>query len=93
MKKSNPFEKFAIRFDLGSLQNTRERVDDVVLPPWAKTPEDFIAIHRRALESEFVSQNLNNWIDLIFGFVHFDFFLFFEMINAGNVPGILSNNS
>lgn len=55
------------RFDLGVLQNTRERVDDVILPPWAKSPEDFIAIHRRALESEYVSQNLHNWIDLIFG--------------------------
>lgn len=43
-------------------------MDDVALPPWAKTPEDFIAIHRRALESEYVSQNLHKWIDLIFGF-------------------------
>lgn len=56
------------RFDLGILQNTRERVDDVILPRWANTPEDFITIHRRALESEYVSQNLHNWIDLIFGY-------------------------
>jgi len=56
------------RFDLGVLQITKERVDDVILPPWAKTPEDFIAIHRRALESEFVSHNLHHWIDLIFGY-------------------------
>lgn len=55
------------RFDLGSLQNTKERVEDVILPPWAKSPEDFISIHRRALESEYVSQNIHNWIDLIFG--------------------------
>lgn len=55
------------RFDLGTLQNTKERVDDVILPPWAKSPEDFISIHRRALESEYVSMNLHNWIDLIFG--------------------------
>lgn len=51
------------------LQNTKERVDDVILPPWAKSPEDFISIHRRALESEYVSMNLHNWIDLIFGYV------------------------
>lgn len=56
------------RFDLGILQLKKERVNDVVLPPWAKSPEDFIAIHRRALESEYVSQNLNHWIDLIFGY-------------------------
>lgn len=55
------------RFDLGHLQITKEKVDDVILPPWATTPEEFIAIHRRALESEYVSQNLHNWIDLIFG--------------------------
>lgn len=57
-----------LRFDLGVLQNTRERVNDVILPAWAKSPEDFITIHRRALESEYVSQNLHHWIDLIFGY-------------------------
>jgi hypothetical protein len=55
------------RFDLGVMQNN-ERLDDVVLPPWAKTPEDFIRIHREALESEYVSMNLPDWIDLIFGY-------------------------
>jgi neurobeachin-like protein 1/2 len=62
------FLKNMNKFDLGTLQLSRERVNDVVLPAWAKTPEDFIAIHRRALESEYVSQNLHNWIDLIFGY-------------------------
>ena len=42
-------------------------VDDVVLPPWAKTAHEFIAIQRRALESEQVSGALHSWIDLIFG--------------------------
>ncbi|GMT19970.1 hypothetical protein PFISCL1PPCAC_11267, partial [Pristionchus fissidentatus] len=41
---------------------------DVALPPWAKTPEQFIQIHRQALESDLVSCQLNQWIDLIFGF-------------------------
>ncbi|XP_055608825.1 neurobeachin-like protein 1 isoform X2 [Uranotaenia lowii] len=62
------FLKNMNKFDLGILQQTKEPVDDVVLPPWAKSAEDFIAIHRRALESEYVSQNLHHWIDLIFGY-------------------------
>uniref|UniRef100_A0A8C9TTE1 LPS responsive beige-like anchor protein n=1 Tax=Scleropages formosus TaxID=113540 RepID=A0A8C9TTE1_SCLFO len=43
-------------------------VCDVELPPWAKTPEDFVRINRMALESEFVSCQLHQWIDLIFGY-------------------------
>ncbi|GAM22164.1 hypothetical protein SAMD00019534_053390, partial [Acytostelium subglobosum LB1] len=43
-------------------------INDVILPPWAKDPNDFIITMRKALESEYVSQNLHNWIDLIFGF-------------------------
>uniref|UniRef100_A0A5F8HHG4 Neurobeachin-like protein 2 n=1 Tax=Monodelphis domestica TaxID=13616 RepID=A0A5F8HHG4_MONDO len=54
-------------FDLGSLQLTNERVGDVVLPRWARSREDFIHQHRKALESEHVSAHLHEWIDLIFG--------------------------
>lgn len=36
-------------FDLGCLQLTNEKVGDVVLPPWASSPEDFIQQHRQAL--------------------------------------------
>jgi len=36
-------------FDLGRLQNVTEQVDDVVLPPWAKSPYDFIFQHMQAL--------------------------------------------
>ncbi|XP_051055321.1 lipopolysaccharide-responsive and beige-like anchor protein isoform X5 [Phodopus roborovskii] len=43
-------------------------VSDVELPPWAKTSEDFVRINRLALESEFVSCQLHQWIDLIFGY-------------------------
>ncbi|NXV35994.1 NBEA protein, partial [Rissa tridactyla] len=43
-------------------------VNDVDLPPWAKKPEDFVRINRMALESEFVSCQLHQWIDLIFGY-------------------------
>lgn len=53
--------------DLGNKQ-IGVKLDDVVLPPWAKTPEDFVRINRAVLESEYVSQNLHHWIDLIFGY-------------------------
>ncbi|CAG9825349.1 unnamed protein product, partial [Phaedon cochleariae] len=44
------------------------KVGDVELPPWAKNPPDFIRKLREALESDIVSANLHNWIDLIFGY-------------------------
>ena len=54
------------RFNLGKTDTGR--VDDVVLPPWAHdNPVEFIYLHRKALESEYVSKNLHNWIDLIWG--------------------------
>uniref|UniRef100_A0A672LPR3 Neurobeachin n=1 Tax=Sinocyclocheilus grahami TaxID=75366 RepID=A0A672LPR3_SINGR len=43
-------------------------VSDVELPLWAKSPEEFVRINRLALESEFVSCQLHQWIDLIFGY-------------------------
>ncbi|CAB3401729.1 unnamed protein product [Caenorhabditis bovis] len=45
-----------------------EKVGDVVLPPWAESPEHFVLMHRQALESDLVSCQLNQWIDLIFGY-------------------------
>ncbi|NXK69466.1 NBEL2 protein, partial [Sylvietta virens] len=55
-------------FDLGCLQLSNEKVGDVVLPRWARSREDFIRQHRQALESEYVSAHLHEWIDLIFGY-------------------------
>ncbi|KAJ6243295.1 beige/beach-related [Anaeramoeba flamelloides] len=44
-------------------------VNHVLLPPWAKGSKyEFIRIHREALESEYVSEHLHEWIDLIFGY-------------------------
>lgn len=40
---------FPTGFDLGSLQISNEKVGDVILPKWAKSPEDFIHKHRKAL--------------------------------------------
>ncbi|KAJ5068499.1 beige/beach-related [Anaeramoeba ignava] len=54
-------------FDLGKTQNGNI-ISNCELPKWAKTPEKFIRIHRKALESDYVSNNLHNWIDLIFGY-------------------------
>jgi factor associated with neutral sphingomyelinase activation len=46
-----------------------QRVSDVALPPWAQgSPAQFVALNRRALESETVSQDIHRWIDLIFGY-------------------------
>ncbi|KAJ5075084.1 beige/beach-related [Anaeramoeba ignava] len=44
------------------------KIPDAQLPRWAKNPKDFIRIHRQALESEYVSAHLHEWIDLIFGY-------------------------
>jgi hypothetical protein len=45
-----------------------EQVNHVKLPPWASSPYEFVQIMRQALESDFVSARLNEWIDLIFGY-------------------------
>ncbi|KAL1225121.1 BEACH domain-containing protein A2 [Cardamine amara subsp. amara] len=53
--------------DFGEKQSG-EKVGDVFLPPWARgSVREFIRKHREALESDYVSENLHHWIDLIFG--------------------------
>ncbi|CAF3646804.1 unnamed protein product [Adineta steineri] len=57
------------KFDLGKLQSNNQLLNDVQLPPWAhNSPEEFIRLHRLALESNYVSEHLHEWIDLIFGY-------------------------
>lgn len=54
--------------DLGVRQN-KKRVGDVKMPKWAESnPDKFLEIMRKALESDYVSNNLHKWIDLIFGY-------------------------
>ncbi|EED91312.1 beach domain-containing protein [Thalassiosira pseudonana CCMP1335] len=51
---------------LGNL-HTGERVNDVLLPSWAKSAKDFLQQNRAALESDYCTRHLPKWIDLIFG--------------------------
>jgi hypothetical protein len=51
---------------LGATQ-TGDRVNDVTLPPWAKSPRDFLKKNAKALESEICTAMLPRWIDLVFG--------------------------
>ncbi|KAF5306415.1 hypothetical protein FQA39_LY08924 [Lamprigera yunnana] len=44
------------------------KVGDVQLPRWAESPKHFVKMLCDALESDYVSENLHLWIDLIFGY-------------------------
>jgi len=61
-------------FLLATRRGHEQTVDDVELPPWARaethaqSASNFVTQMRRALESDYVSDHLNEWIDLIFGY-------------------------
>ena len=51
------------------LNSEGNNIDNVYLPPWAShSPRLFCKILKKAIESQYVSMNINNWIDLIFGY-------------------------
>ncbi|KAI0360774.1 beach-domain-containing protein [Trametes cingulata] len=63
------FLENSANLDFGVQQNTGEKIHDVKLPPWAKQdPLLFIVMNRKALESDYVSEHLPQWIDLIWGY-------------------------
>lgn len=43
-------------------------MNDLAVPWWAATPEEFIKLHRDALESDRVSSQIHQWIDITFGY-------------------------
>jgi len=43
-----------LKLDFGARSNNK-RVEDVKLPNWASSPEDFLRQHRQALECDYVS--------------------------------------
>jgi WD40 repeat protein len=57
------------KYDFGAKQGSGEVVNNVKLPPWAQgDPYVFVKKHREALESPYVSEHLQQWIDLVFGY-------------------------
>ena len=50
------------------MKDNGEYIDDAIIPPWAIDAEDFVKQSRAALESDFVSEQIHHWIDLIFGY-------------------------
>lgn len=68
-------------FPLGELQEGGV-VNDVRLPEWCGGDAfEFVRINREALESDYVSEHLHEWIDLIFGFKQRDE----EAVKANNL--------
>ncbi|XP_040378443.1 protein GFS12 isoform X2 [Oryza brachyantha] len=43
-------------------------MSNLALPSWVTSAEEFICLHRNALESDRVSRQLHHWIDITFGY-------------------------
>ncbi|PNX95558.1 putative inactive serine threonine-protein kinase LVSG-like protein [Trifolium pratense] len=54
--------------DAQIFRSINDGMADLAIPSWAESPEDFIKLHRDALESNRVSFQLHHWIDIIFGY-------------------------
>jgi hypothetical protein len=51
------------------LTQDKMEVDNAILPRWANhNPFYFVTELRKQLENRYVSENINHWIDLIYGY-------------------------
>jgi len=53
-------------YDLG--EGKKGKIGDVDLPKWTTSAYEYVYLHRKLLESEFISKNIHQWIDLIWGY-------------------------
>ncbi|XP_076903267.1 protein GFS12-like [Bidens hawaiensis] len=54
-------------YDPKIFKSQHSGMSDLAVPSWASNPEEFIKLHRDALESYRVSCQIHHWIDIIFG--------------------------
>ena len=58
-----------LNYILDDIEKDDEIMSDFVLPTWSKDdPRKFVLILRKLLESKNINENLNKWVDLIFGY-------------------------
>lgn len=55
-------------FDSQIFHSIHNGMADLAIPSWASSPKEFIKMHRDALESDWVSCQIHNWIDITFGY-------------------------
>ncbi|CAN6466622.1 unnamed protein product [Victoria cruziana] len=48
--------------------SVHDGMSNLAVPAWAGGPEEFISLHRAALESDHVSQEIHHWFDVTFGY-------------------------
>ena len=65
--KDQKFKTSKTLINIGNKSNTK-RVNDVLLASWSENdPRAFTKFNKKAMESPYVSTNISNWIDLVFG--------------------------